>query len=328
MPRRNPLYLKTLLPLFLLVFLILTGVTVWLIHTVANPPHQSYIVTPEKYVNLSVRGVQVSDEKWSNRDGTKAQGWLLRGAKGAPAVVFLHGYGTDRSWSLNLGVKLNETTNFTILWPDLRGHGEKPATTGTSFGPKEIQDLDSALEFLKNLKTPDNQPLVGESVGMYGVEMGAYTALAAAQSHPIVRALTLDSVPLSADDVIGTAVGKYTGMDNAVLRFFVKVGARVYYLGRFHSESTCDLAKPLGNAKVLLLAGKTSGRFLSSTQQLAACFSTPPNVQVKTDLPLTGSDTVSATGEQSEAYDRLVIDFFDKSLRASTTPPGQSPAKK
>jgi len=30
---------------------------------------------------------------------------------------------------------------------------------------------------------------------------------------------------------------------------------------------------------------------------------------------LTGLDLPSATGEQGEGYDRLVIDFFDKHLR-------------
>ncbi len=40
--------------------------------------------------------------------------------------MLLHRYGGDRSWLFNLGVKINETTNFTILWPDLRGHGENP----------------------------------------------------------------------------------------------------------------------------------------------------------------------------------------------------------
>jgi pimeloyl-ACP methyl ester carboxylesterase len=320
MPRRNPLYYKTLLPLFLLLFFILTGVTVWLIHTVAHPPHHRYIVTPDKYVNLSVRGVQVTEEKWTNRDGTKAQGWLLRGAKGAPAVVFLHGFGADRSWLLNLGVKLNETTNFTVLWPDLRGHGENPGVQWSSFGPTEIEDTDAAINFVKSLKTQDNQPLAGDNIGIYGVEMGAYMALASAQSHPGVRALTLDSVPASADDVLGTAVGRYTGMDNSVLRFFTKVGARVYYLGHYHSESTCDLAKRIGNTSVLLLAGKTSGRFLNSTQQLASCFTNPANLQVKMDLPLTGTDSVSATGEQSESYDRMIIDFFDKALRGTPQP--------
>jgi hypothetical protein len=32
-------------------------------------------------------------------------------------------------------------------------------------------------------------------------------------------------------------------------------------------------------------------------------------------LPLSGLNLTSATGEQGEAYDRVVIEFFDKFLR-------------
>jgi len=33
-------------------------------------------------------------------------GWLLRGSEGAPAVIFLHRYGGDRSLLFNLGMKV------------------------------------------------------------------------------------------------------------------------------------------------------------------------------------------------------------------------------
>jgi hypothetical protein len=36
---------------------------------------------------------------------------------------------------------------------------------------------------------------------------------------------------------------------------------------------------------------------------------------VKKDLLVTGVSLPSATGEQEEAYDRPVIEFFDKALR-------------
>ncbi len=67
-------------------------------------------------------------------------------------MVFLHRYGADRSWLFNLGVKLNETAGFTILWPDLRGHGLNPPVNWTSFGTREGDDLIAALRFLHTLK--------------------------------------------------------------------------------------------------------------------------------------------------------------------------------
>jgi len=48
---------------------------------------------------------------------------------------------------------------------------------------------------------------------------------------------------------------------------------------------------------------------------VAKCFPNPTAVDLKSDLPLTGFNLPSSTGEQEEAYDRPVIDFFDKGLR-------------
>ena len=54
-----------------------------------------------------------------------ARGWLLKGAEGAPAVVCccIVTAAIVRGSSISAS-RWNETTNFTILWPDLRGHGE------------------------------------------------------------------------------------------------------------------------------------------------------------------------------------------------------------
>ncbi len=108
-------FYRLLLPTVVFVLLATIGASIWLVHNAANSPKSPYLVTPEKYGRLSTRGAQVTDESWNNRDGTSARGWLLRGAENAPAVILLHRYGADRSWVLDLGVKINEATNFTIL---------------------------------------------------------------------------------------------------------------------------------------------------------------------------------------------------------------------
>ena len=68
---------------------------------------------------------------------------------------------------------------------------------------------------------------------------------------------------------------------------------------------------------MLLLAGADSGPFRESTAQLAACFPNRANVELKDDLPRTASTLLSATGEQGEAYARIVINFFDQTLRGT-----------
>ena len=307
--------LTALLPILLLLVLALAGVTLWLVYSATRPPRRAYLVTPEKFLRLSDRGLGATEETWENRDGTRARGWLVRGAEGAPAVLLLHGYGADRSWLLNLGVKINETTNMTVLLPDLRGHGTEPPVSASSFGSAEADDALAALEYLRGLKSPQGRALAGGALGVYGVEAGAYAALAAARRDETVRAVVLDSVPDGPDEVLAAAVRDRTGIDNRVLQTLARFGTRVYFAGRYKSDAACTLAEGLGQRQVLLLSGEGAGRWKQTTETLANCFPVRANVEAHTDLPLTGLALASASPEEDEAYDRRLIDFLARTLR-------------
>jgi pimeloyl-ACP methyl ester carboxylesterase len=229
-------------------------------------------------------------------------------------VVLMHRYGADRSWLFNLGVKINETTNFTILWPDLRGHGLTPPVNWTSFGTREGDDVLAALDFLRGLKTQKGEQLVTNSAGLYGVELGSYAALRAAREDQSVQALVLDSVPRDADELVKAAAKNDLGVSIRPLQSLTLAAIRVYFLTRFDNTPTCQVAASLAGRRILLLSGRDAGYLRDSTIQLARCFPQSANVEVKTDLPLTGFNLPSATGEDGERYDRQVIDFFDRML--------------
>jgi len=307
--------IKSLLPILLLLTVAFVGVLVWIVYGITRPPRQAYLVTPQSFANISGSALKVTDESWTNPDGTKARGWLLRGAEGAPAVVFLHKYGSDRSGLFNLGIKVNETTNFTILWPDLRGHGMDPTVHSTSFGNAEEGDLLAALDFLRTLKSSNQNKLVADRFGVYGVELGAYAALRAAGQAPGVQVLVLDSVPRNADELVNAAVSSEVGVNKQAVLSLVRLATRAYFFGNYSNKSACELAGELKTQRVLLLAGDDDGYLRESTVSLQPCFSNNANVESKTDLPLTGFTIPSATGEQGEAYDRPVIDFFSRTLR-------------
>lgn len=289
----------------------------WVVYEATHPPRRPYLVTPEKFAQLSNRGTKATDVSWQNGDGTQARGWLLLGGEGAPAVILLHRYGADRSWVLNLGVKLNEALNYTVLWPDLRGHGENPPVATTTFGAREADDVRAALNYLKNLKTPQERPSTGERFGIYGVELGAYAALIAARNEPQLRSLVLDSVPETADEVLLRAVSEDTGFSNPVLQQLTRVGARVYFLGDYRNHSSCTIAEGLNDRQVFLLAGADAPHLRVSTALLSKCFPNPSNVETRTDLPLTGYTLASAPAEKGESYDQIVIGFFSRTLHSA-----------
>ena len=244
-----------------------------------------------------------------------ARGWLLKGAEGAPAVVLLHRYGGDRSWLFNLGVKINEATNFTILLPDLRGHGENPLIKWTSLGVREDKDLAAAFQYLRSLKSENQKPLVSDSFGVYGVELGAYSALKAAREEVPIRVLVLDSVVSSPNELLNTAVASCVGIDNGLVQSLSRLAMRMYLLGTYEDTSACDYARSVDKQRVLLLSGAEAGELREATASLQSCFRDPANVETRTDLPLSGYSLPSATGEQGETYDRVVIEFFARNLR-------------
>jgi pimeloyl-ACP methyl ester carboxylesterase len=305
--------IKAFLPILLVILVAFVAVTVWIVNGITKPPRAAYVVTPQTFSRVTGPLLKATDVTWANHDGTQARGWLMRGAEGSPSVILLHRYGADRSWLLNLAVKLNETTNLTVLWPDLRGHGENPPVSRSLLGAVDGDDVTAAIDYLHTLKTPAGKPQVAGFVGLYGVELGAYAALDAARRYPEIRALALDSAPASPDDLVRAATSGHAGMKNSLLQKLAGWGLKIYSLGKYQGTPSCDLAHSLRNMKILLLTGGEGDSWRSSTLELGKCFN--GSVDVKKDLQVTGVSLPSATGEQEEAYDRPVIEFFDKALR-------------
>ena len=305
--------IKAFLPILAVILVATAAISVWIVRGITKPPRAAYLVTPQTFSRVTGPMLKATDAVWTNHDGTQARGWLIRGAEGSPTVILLHRYGADRSWLLNLAVKLNETTNFTVLWPDLRGHGENPPVNRTLLGAVDGDDVTAAIDYLHTLKTPTGKPQVSGPVGVYGVELGAYAALNAAKAYPEIRALALDSAPASSDDLVRAATSGHAGMNNPVLQRLASWGLKIYSFGKYKNTPSCELARSLRETKVLLLSGKEGDTWRASTLELARCFN--GSVEVKQDLPVTGYSLPSATGEQEEAYDRPVIEFFDKALR-------------
>lgn len=308
-------FYRLLLPIVILLVTATAGASIWLIHASANAPRTSYLMTPEKYGQLSTRGAKITDEKWTNKDGTSSRGWLLRGKEGAPAVLLLHRYGADRSWVLNLGVKLNETTDVTVLMPDLRGHGEDPLVKNNTLGGNESEDALAALEYLKSLKSENNVPLVGKDLGIYGVELGALAGLSAAAKETNVKAIALDSVPKDSDDLLTVIIDKKYPFASSLTSKIAQLGTYPYFIqGGYSRESMCEAAKTASNRKALILAGNENPHIQASSTTVAECFTNPANIEKKLDLMPSGYAIINASIEQSENYDNRVIDFFKNSL--------------
>lgn len=330
-------FLKLVLPAILVIVVATIAGSIWLVHLTADePPRAAYIITPERFKQITNNAENFTEETWVNHDGTNSRGWFVRGTTGAPAVILLHRYGADRSWLLNLGVKLYSATGFTVLIPDLRGHGENPTVKYTSLGGCEADDLAAAIDFLRAQKSvaadksvksqsaskpvatePVSNKLVGQKIGVYGVEIGAIAAMMGAASSNDIQALALDSVPASADSALQSIVAARTAVASSAVAPLAGTAAPLYFMrGCYKSTPLCATAAALSNRKVLLLAGADQPQWQQSTAALASCFGGGGNVQKNTDLQPSGYNLIQiATPEQQEVYNKLVIDFFRDALQ-------------
>jgi len=307
-------FVRSFTPIVLVIVLALLGFLAFAAYCVTHPPRRHYLVTPQSFSNISGTVLKVTDETWSTLDGKSQRGWLLKGAPGSPAVVLLHSYGADRSWLFNLGLKIYETTNFTILWLDLRGHGENPPIKWTSLGSREGDDVVAALNFLRNQKADNQAKLVNDRFGVYGAELGGYAAIKAAGIDNQIKVLVVDSIPSSPDQLLDSKITSCIGVDSNFLLSLSRAATKFYLLGAYENTNTCDLVRMLRDQQILVLAGADSGNLKQTTMDLRSCFQNSATVEMRADLPLTGLNLPSATGEQGEAYDRIVIEFFDRHL--------------
>ena len=308
-------FLRLLFPVVLLILLAIAAGSVWLVYTTAHPLNARYLVTPDKYGQLSARASQVTEETWPNKNGSSSRGWLLRGSENAPAVILMHKFGADRSYVLNLGVKLNESTNFTVLMPDQRAHGENPSVQNASFGGCESEDASSTIEFLRNLKTPNQIALVGKNIGIYGVEMGAMVAVNVAAKDQSVKAIVLDSVPQDSDGLLKSSVDRRFPFASFATSKLARLGTYMYFFdGCYQREPVCETARKVENRNIMLLAGIDAQDFQDSTSKLSKCFPASNKLESKLDLSPSGFSIINASMEQSESYDQRLIDFFRNSL--------------
>jgi hypothetical protein len=199
--------------------------------------------------------------------------------------------------------------------PDQRAHGENPAVHKTTFGGTEAGDTAAAISFLRGLKSPDQLPMVGKDIGIYGLELGALAALSTAAADPTVKSLVLDSVPSGSDGLLAEAVAHRFPFASFVTAKFASLGTYGYYYdGGYERETSCEKAKKLANRSVLLLAGVDEADLQDSTSKLSKCFLPSSTVDVKTDLSPSGYSIINASLELSQAYDQRVIDYFKQTL--------------
>src|SRR5215211_3403336 len=127
-------------------------------------------------------GLPCEEVSFRSTDGVRLAAWFAPAPASRAAIIVLHGHGGNRHTSLVYASLLYP--DFSLLLPDLRGHGESEGRH-TSVGYLERLDLIGAARYLASRGF--------ERIGVLGISMGGATAILAAAESPEIHAVVADS---------------------------------------------------------------------------------------------------------------------------------------
>ena len=138
-------------------------------------------------------GLAVTPVEFMSPDGIPLRGWWSPGDSTKPVIIFVHGLNRSRLELLERGADANGR-GFGVLLFDLRNHGES-GRAYTTIGIFESRDVCAASNLVK--EQAGNRPQI-----LWGVSMGASSAILAAKQCARFSAIVSDSSFLSFRDTI------------------------------------------------------------------------------------------------------------------------------
>jgi pimeloyl-ACP methyl ester carboxylesterase len=239
-------------------------------------------------------------------DGGEREGWFFPGLQGAATIVFCHGFGSQRGDILTL-VSALQDQQYNVFVFDFAGHGASPGTT--TLGYRESDELRAAINALAG--RPDVDP---KHFGVWGMDLGAYAALEAAEADPRIVAVAADSAYDDPVDLLRIQVKK-TGLTALpfVMRF-CEIGFRlINYQYRQDPPVSAHFGRLAGTAKL----------FIQSQDRTLLALSTSQLFQKAPDPKRQEVTRVSYTemgDEDRKTYENMLVSFFLLNLPVSGHP--------
>jgi pimeloyl-ACP methyl ester carboxylesterase len=135
-------------------------------------------------VSPALLGLRYESWRCVSADGVLLAAWYIPSDSGkARPLIVVHGLGASKEFMLNY-IALGHRLGMAVLAVDLRGHGESQKTL-TSLGYREPLDLEA---WDKELRGRGLSPPV-----VWGISLGAVTALRFAADHPELAGLIADA---------------------------------------------------------------------------------------------------------------------------------------
>jgi hypothetical protein len=290
-------FLRMIFPAVLILLLGVGIVLGILVYKISHPDRVQEAVNPSHYLLPSLN-ITIP-----TRDRIEMPGWWIPGLKGAPGVILAPGYGMSRSDALSLAAVLHDH-GFNLLVFGQRGSWGIPKAAST-LGLFESGDMLEAVNFVKS--RPESNR---EKIGIWGVDVGALSALRAAVACTEVRAIVADGAFESEADFLAYRIAEDMGLENRLVQLGGYQVFRLVHLfsGGFRHQPV--RLRAISDRMILFIKGENRGGLADLTTAIY------DKIQPQKEIISFKTSRVHLmSGEDLRSYDRQVANFFHLNLQ-------------
>ena len=283
---------------------------IFLLVFVGLPLGASFLITNSRFgfpergpSDPSGFGLEVEEVDFVSDDGVQLHGWWNPGDDRSPVIVFVHGLNRSRVELLEPAGASHRRGYGTLLF-DLRNHGESESAH-TTLGVNESRDVCAAEAFAAN-RAP------GRPIVLWGVSLGASTALLSANRCPQAVGTVADSAFLSFEETVFHHFELITRLPSFPIADLV-IGLTSRRMGFDLDEGNVELAvTDHPDLPVLFVAGSDDVRMPPALARRLHAASANPLSQL---LIVEGARHGRAFEVDSEGYLTAVFDFIGQVIQ-------------
>ena len=247
-------------------------------------------------------GLAYEDVSLTTSDGLKLAAWYIPNDAGRGTVIYCHGHTNHRGQMLDQAAFLH-ANGFSGLLIDFRRHGDSEGDL-TTFGYYEWRDVQAAMRYAVDERGEEG-PVI-----LWGVSMGAATALLTASEESGIDAVIAESSFYAASETLRSDLSRMFGLPTVPFGFLTSTITELRVGIKIDDLDIGRAVSGLENTSVLLVGGTADRRMpLANNERLFE------------QIPGAGKEIHVAEGAthgdiwemDREAYAEKVLAFLEKS---------------
>src|SRR5215470_15928130 len=243
-------------------------------------------------------GLSVDDAEFESSDGIPLKGWWNPGDASMPVIIFVHGLNRSRLEMLQRAAESNQR-GYGVLLFDLRNHGQS-GRAFTTIGIFESRDVCAASKLVT--KKAPGRPQV-----LWGVSMGASSAILAAKQCPPFQAIVSDSSFISFRDTVAHHLNLLFRLPSFPIANLI-VSITAARMGFNPDDGNVEAAIRQLNVPILFIAGSADRRMPPQLAERMYNASTNPLKQL---LVVQGATHGEAFNTDRQQYLKSVYRFLE-----------------